>query len=184
MADYPVVSRGIGRKPPSPIRIEGDIAYITLTRGFESVIDVEDVALVAGYRWTVLINARSGHAYAVRFEKAKCILMHRVLLDAPSDRQVDHEDGDGLNNRRKNIRLATPTQNQANKAVESRNKLGVKGVSIGKTPARFRAMITPGGRKIHLGYYATIEEAAAAYRGASIAIWGNFAYKNRSRASG
>lgn len=179
MATYPVVSRGIGRKPPSKIVIDGDNAYISLTRGFEAVVDLDDVADVSGYRWTTLINSQTGHAYAARYEKGKCILMHRALLDAPSGMWVDHEDGDGLNNRRRNIRVATPAQNMANKVVERRNKLGAKGVSdVGKGINRFRATIKPNGKTVHLGSYPTVEEARAAYRGAAKVLWGSFAHRD------
>lgn len=177
MATVPVVSRGIGRKPPSDICTEGGLAFISLTKGFEAVIDIADLDIVIGYRWVTLIHSTTGHAYAVRYDRGRCILMHRELLNAPVEMQVDHEDGDGLNNRRNNIRLATPNQNQANRAVERRNKLGAKGVSPSRTGKRFRASITPNGRKINLGSYATKEEAAAAYHGAAKALWGDFAYK-------
>ena len=178
MATVSVVSRGIGRKPPSEIRTENDVAFISLTKGFETVIDIADLAMVSGYRWVVLINSQTGHAYAVRFEGRKCILMHRMLLSAPSDRQVDHDDGDGLNNRRGNIRLATPSQNQANRVMDRRNKLGAKGVSLDRRDALthpFRACIQHDGKTIHLGRYATVEEASAAYLGAAKAIYGRFA---------
>lgn len=175
MATYPVVSRGIGRKPPSQIRLENDIAFVALTKGFEAMVDVADLELIAGYRWVAFINSQTGHAYAARYEKGRCILMHRALLSAPDGIWVDHEDGDGLNNRRKNIRLATPAQNMANKAVERRNKLGLKGVSHEK--GRFRATIKPEGRTIHLGRFETAAEAAAAYQGAARVLWGNFAHK-------
>lgn len=175
MATYPVVSRGIGRKPPSEIRVEGGAAIVSLTHGLEAIVDIDDVDEVAGYRWIAMINCYHGHAYAARYEGRRCILMHRQLLQAPPDKQVDHEDGDGLNNRRNNIRLATPSQNQANKAVERRNKLGMKGVC--KDGGRFRATIKPDGRTIHLGRFATAEEAAAAYKGAAKVLWGNYAHK-------
>lgn len=172
MATYPVVSRGIGRKPPSEIRIEGDVAIVSLTKGIEAIVDLADVGAVAGFRWVALINSQTGHAYAVRYEKGRCILMHRELLEAPPSMWVDHEDGDGLNNRRHNIRLATPQQNMANKVLERRNKLGIKGVQ--KVKRRYRAMITPNGHKIHLGSFATAEEAAAAYKGAAKVLWGDY----------
>jgi len=103
--------------------------------------------------------------------------MHRELLQAPTELSVDHVDGDGLNNRRANIRLATGTQNNANQAVTRRNKLGVKGVAVSRSGLRFRAFITPkDGRSVFLGSYATKEEAAAAYKGAAKLAFGEYAY--------
>lgn len=172
MAPYPVVSRGIGRKPPSHIEIVGDTAVISLTKGLCTTVDLADVDRLAGYRWVALINGQTGHAYAIRYERGKAILLHRELLDFPRA-TIDHVDGDGLNNRRANIREATFSQNMANKVLERRNKLGIKGVSVAR--GRFKAVITPNGKKIHLGTFDTAEEAAAAYRGASRALWGDFA---------
>ncbi|WP_205824771.1 HNH endonuclease [Methylobacterium terricola] len=159
------------KREPSSIRVEGDVAYVELGRGLEAMIDVADVPLIAPWGWRAHIGTH-GHAYAVRCGKGY-IAMHRVLTDAPSEMYVDHANGDGLDNRRANMRLATQTQNMANKAVERRNLLGLKGVSAAR--GKFRATITPNGRKIHLGTFKTPEEAAAAYRGAAVALWGDFA---------
>lgn len=160
--------------PPSKIIEANGYLRVTLTLGFEALVDVEDRSIVSGYRWKALVT-KTGHTYAFRLEKGQAILMHREILAAPVGLQVDHEDGDGLNNRRKNIRLATPTQNQANRGMDRRNKLQLKGVYTAK--GRFRASIKPDGRTIHLGSYATPEEASAAYQGAAKVLWGEFAKK-------
>lgn len=173
MATVPVVSRGIGRKPPSEIRIENGVAIVTLTRGLETIVDVSDVEIVAGYRWVAFIHHQTGHAYAVRNVGRKCILMHRQLLEPGPEMTVDHADGDGLNNRRSNIRIATPNQNGANQVLNRRNKLGIKGVhQVGN---KYHAAIKPNGKSISLGSYGTKEEAAAAYFGAAKVLWGEFA---------
>lgn len=174
MAETSVCIRKKSRKSPSVIRQDGTVAYVSLSRGFEATIDAADIELVKGHRWVSLIM-KDGHAYAVRYEDGRCILMHRAILGAPVGRIVSHEDGDGLNNRRKNIQIATHTEGMARKAVERRNKLQTKGVSPHKR--RFRARITPNGKVVNLGCYATKEEAAAAYRGAAIALWGKFVPK-------
>lgn len=159
-------------RPHSVIRIEGDVAYVSLTEGFEARISAEDVPLVAGRRWVVRLG-KYGHAYAHSSADGKIVAMHRLLLNAPVGMWVDHKDGDGLNNVRSNIRLCTPQQNMANKAVERRNRLGLKGVSQKKN--KYRARIKPAGKMINLGYYSTPEEAAAAYKGAARVLWGRFA---------
>lgn len=160
------------KRPPSTIRVEGSVAYVSLTRGFEAVIDVRDVPLVEGHAWRAALS-KHGHAYAQAQIGGECVAMHRHLLDTPAGLWVDHQDGDGLNNRRSNIRNCTPTQNMANKAVERRNRLGIKGVSLER--GRYRATITPNGRKVSLGVFSTPEEASAAYQGAARVLWGEFA---------
>lgn len=159
----------------SQIRADGRVAYVQLNRGFEAIIDTADVAMVRNIRWRAWVGSH-GHAYAIGYISGKQVFMHRLLLSAERGQFVDHADGDGLNNRRANIRICTASQNMANKAVCRRNKLRAKGVSI-DSHARcrpYRASIKPNGKTIHLGRYATVEEASAAYRGASIALFGKF----------
>ena len=102
-------------------------------------------------------------------------LMHRLISQPADGEFVDHIDGDGLNNRRANLRNCTHAQNMANTAVTRRNKLGLKGAFASKSGKAFRAVIRVSGQRMHLGYYATPEEAAAAYRGAAKVIYGEFA---------
>lgn len=161
----------------SEIRVEGDIAYVSLTRGYEAVIDAADIPLVEGMPWSAMVT-RTGHIYAVR-SVAKFrprALMHRHLTGAPLGLVVDHSDRDGLNNRRSNIRIATTAQNNANMCVSSRSKLGVKGVSV-ERGGRYSTRIEDGDRKIYLGSFETIAEASAAYFGAARVLWGDFARK-------
>lgn len=165
------------RSAPSTIRIDAEvgIAFVFLRDGFEAVIDIADLPLVEGKAWR-LLTTPTGHAYAYRRAPgATMLLMHRMLMHSVPGEMVDHVDGDGLNNRRSNLRNCSATQNQANRAADRRSRLGIKGVS--PRNGRFRATITPKGKKIHLGYYATAEEAAAAYRGAARLLWGDFAYE-------
>lgn len=158
---------------PSPVRVVDSAVLIGLGHGFVATVDLSDIAAIEGKRWLPLMT-HTGHVYAyMRTKKNPIILMHRLLLDAPRGMQVDHADGDGLNNRRSNIRLATPTQNMANRGHDRRNLLGVKGVS--KIYNKYRATITPDGKKVYLGTFATAEEAHAAYLGAARVLWGKFA---------
>lgn len=158
-----------------PIRIDGDVAYVPLTRGLEAVIDAADVPLVEGWNWYACVG-KYGHAYAYRAIKRdgkhRSAPMHRQIM-GPSERLVDHIDGDGLNNRRSNLRLATPQQNIVNRVMDRRNKLGIKGVDISN--GKYRACIQKDGRTIFLGRYETAKEASAAYNGAAKALFGEFA---------
>ena len=79
-------------------------------------------------------------------------------MNASDDRQVDHEDGDGLNCRRSNMRLATHAQNKWNSKTPVNNVSGIKGVS--RSGKRWRARIAVNNQRIEV-YCATKEEAAA-----------------------
>ena len=163
---------------PRPIKIDGEVAYITLTKGHVAVIDAADVPLVDGWNWHSIDYKKSMTVYASRtvwigggrFR----IFMHREILDAPTNMQVDHIDGDGLNNMRENLRLATSSQNCHNHRISLRNTSGFKGVSRHKKSDKWRAYIRFQGRQIWLGLFDTPEEAAAAYAAASEKFHGEF----------
>jgi hypothetical protein len=87
--------------------------------------------------------------------------------------ELDHADGDGMNNRIVNLRPASRAQNVANRGVFKSNRLGIKGVRQEGTG--FRARIRRNGRPCNLGTFATAEEAAEAYREAAVKLHGEFA---------
>lgn len=164
--------------PPRPFRFEGDIAYIPLTRGLEAIIDASDAHLVQHRNWYALRDGQTDYAvsHAGRFHGKKGLVrLHRVILDAPEDMWVDHEDNDGLNCRRSNIRLATPSQNARNRRRGTNNKSGFKGVSFFKDHQKWTACIRVDGRKKFLGYFPSAEEAHQAYCEAARIHYGEFA---------
>lgn len=90
-------------------------------------------------------------------------------------RTVDHINLNKLDNRISNLRLATPTENNANTAKGSRNSSGFKGVTWHKGCGKWQAAIKVGGKNHHLGLFETPELAHAAYCGASKVAFGKFA---------
>lgn len=165
-----------------PIRIEGNVAFVPLTHGYEAIIDVEDVPLVSEWVWSARITRRVDgeirSVYAKRTDCAKAlrrmILLHRTIMDAPDGTFVDHIDGDGLNNRRSNLRLATLQQNNQNARISIRNTSGVKGVSWDKRGQKWQAFIAADGKNRKIGSYDTIEAASSAYLAASVKMHGEF----------
>lgn len=89
--------------------------------------------------------------------------------------QVDHCDGNKINNSWKNLRLATPAQNMQNRGVYSHNTRGYKGVSFHRKSGRWRASIRKDGRTLHLGSFQTREAAAEAYQQKAKELHGAFA---------
>ena len=101
--------------------------------------------------------------------------MHRLILQLPPRTpQIDHRNCDGLDNRRKNLRLATPAQNNYNLKTPRHNTSGLKGASWQKRDRKWRALI----QSKWLGCFQTKEEAAAAYDKAACELFGEFARPN------
>ena len=92
------------------------------------------------------------------------------------EHEVDHRDTDSGNDRWRNLRPATRSQNCANRNVTRANRLGVKGVAIDPTKKKkpYVAHMGLNGRKKHLGYFATLAEASSAYRRAAKEFHGEF----------
>ena len=161
---------------PRPIRIDGSVAYVPLTRGYEAIIDAADIAIVDRWNWYADVDAHT--VYAVRSAKEggkqSTIIMHRLLVDAPAVMEVDHINGNGLDNRRLNLRLATRSQNMRNKGLSVSNTSGFKGVSWHKSESKWQARITLHRKTRYLGLYPTPEAAHAAYCEASTILHGTF----------
>lgn len=97
--------------------------------------------------------------------------------------EIDHIDGDPTNNRISNLRECTSAQNKMNKVVQRNNKLGIKGVFFNKERNKYTAKIKASGKHIHLGHFANVEAAKAAYDMAEKLYFGDFSLNN-SRKSG
>lgn len=164
------------------IRIEGNIAYVPLTKGYEAVIDAADVPLIEGRDWFASVRRRSNGSVRAVYAAQKQIgagkwppvLMHRIIANTPDGMETDHRDGDGLNNRRDNLRPATKAQNAFNQKMSVRNASGFKGVYWDKVRAKWQAQISVGGSSRSLGHFTAKEEAATAYAKASAELHGEF----------
>lgn len=168
----------VARQRVRPIRIDGNVAYVTLSRGYEAVIDAADVPLVEGYNWSAVVCPNAVYA-AHKLPKdqqgnARTILMHRVIMGDPKGLYVDHVDRDALNNRRHNLRTATRSQNQHNRRKCSKSVSGLKGVHWDQSRQKWNARIMLHRRSIYLGAYLTPEAAHAAYCEASARLHGEF----------
>lgn len=149
---------------------------IPLTQARIALVDDDDFErLMAVGKWQ--LATCGGRHYAQHGGNGWCVRMHVLLMGGIG--MVDHINGDGLDNRRSNLRLATSSQNGANIPAPSHNTSGYKGVSLYKRTGRWRAYAGANAR--HLGYFATAEEAARAYDAAATETWGNFARLNFPR---
>lgn len=161
---------------------------IELTRGKVAMVDDDMFDYLLQWKWRAM-PGKWGVWYALRSSKQadvdsglvplrrQAIFMHSVIINAQRCERVDHRDNDGLNNQKFNLRLSTPSQNRANARKLCDGKTSYyKGVS--KDKGKWRARIRFNDRLISLGYFFTQEEAAIAYDGAAIRLFGEFAHPN------
>lgn len=153
----------------------GEIARVPLTRGFEAIIDSADAPLVQGRNWRVVPN-HSGINYVVSsLPGNRRLALHRLLMNPPDDMIVDHINGDALDNRRTNLRVATQSQNCMNKRPRKTGSSRYKGVAWDKNTRKWQACIRLEDGQKYLGQYLSEEEAFAAYRQAAEKHFGEFA---------
>lgn len=168
-------SRGI------PLGARGVQLHGKVAAGRIALVDAADYELIGPYRWTVHEGQRPGRThgpYAVaKFTDAagarRAVYMHKLLTGWL---RTDHEDHDGLNNQRSNLRPATRSQNLGNQRIRSGGSSPFKGVSgFGR---RWTAEIKVNGDRRALGTFRSQEDAALAYDAAALAAWREFAYPN------
>ncbi len=153
---------------------------IRLTKGKTAIVDDDIFEYLNRWKW-IAAQARSGTWYAQRTElpSRKTLKMHRIIMNAPNDLQVDHINMNGLDNRRKNLRLCTVGQNCRNRKTRRDSQTGYKGVSWREKVGKYQVRIqVPGGRRISLGYFDSIEIAAMVYDSAAKRHHGTFAKLN------
>jgi hypothetical protein len=158
---------------------------VPLTQGKVALIDDEDAERVLSRNWTLHHNPnrRRDVFYAVRYaykegtKERTVIQMHREILNAPAGMEVDHINGDGLDNRKANLRLATRAQNLRNTHRE-KGKTGYRGIYWHKKNGMYHAEIRCDGKRHSLGYYYDAEQAARAYDYAAYHLHGEFASLN------
>ena len=143
------------------------IILIPLTHGLYAQIDACDYHLVAGKHWHATSRRDGKGHYAVSTGGTR---MHRLILGAHGAEIVDHINGDGLDNRRKNIRKGTQSQNCVNRRVTPGHYLR------GARPKKgmWQAYIKYRGKQRSLGYYATEQEAHQAYMAAATELHGEW----------
>lgn len=139
-------------------------------------IDDNDYELIKNFKWNIL-EVTPNNKYATTYIERKLVLMHRLLMGFPKGKEIDHIDGNGLNNSRSNLRICSHKDNLRNRKINKNNKSGFKGVNYLATKGKkkWRSYIYVNGKTINLGYYLTSQEAAEAYEKASKEYFGEYA---------
>lgn len=144
-------------------RVDNDVVYIQLNSSYETVVDLCDFNKIKSYRWNI-VQKQNNKKYAftrIRINgKQKTILLHRLIFKGIKEgKMIDHIDGDGLNNRRKNLRLASNSENQQNNLASKNSQIGIRGISICKTTGLYKCQLTKMGKLIYHERFKNLEDA-------------------------
>jgi hypothetical protein len=149
---------------------------IPLTKGYYTIVDDEDYDLLSRHKWCVLILKHK--MYAWRTTNYRTVYMHTILTGY---KETDHINGNGLDNRRENLRPTDHILNQGNIKSWSNNTSGFRGVTLERRTGKWVAQLNTKAKHLHLGTFVTKEEAARAYDKAALEYFGEFAYLNFPR---
>lgn len=141
---------------------------IKLTQDKFAIVDDADFERLNQQKWYAN-KAAGGHWYAIGWDsiKKKRIKMHRLIMNAPKSLEIDHINGNGLDNRKANLRLCTRSENCFN--------TNCKGVSWHKRWKKWYARIMKNGKSYSLGYFLSERNAIKAYQAARKQLFGKFA---------
>ncbi len=161
-----------------------------VSTGEPFIVDDEFDEMIRESSWQLL----RGRAHATTYVRANCyfpgtkgnrlpvksMLLHRVLMGALPSEHIDHVNGNGMDNRLCNLRIATHQENQWNRQVRQDTTSGYKGVTLTTdSPVRpWLARLNHNGVRHKLGYHKTKEEAALAYNAKAKELHGEFARLN------
>ncbi len=138
---------------------------IKLTQGKVALVDDADFEWLNQWKWTATRHKNTWYAYRNEGPRLsrKTIYMHRRIMEAPPEMEVDHDDSDGLHNWRGNLQVCTHQQNQHNRRKQSNNTSGYIGVTPNKKSKKYDAQIWVNKSKFYLGSFDLPEEAARTY---------------------
>lgn len=147
------------------------------SRGGSFYVDIEDYEKIKDICWH--ISTKEGYLGGFTLgPNRESILLHRLIMDAPSDMKVDHINHDPSDNRKCNLRIVTHQQNMINTKLNRANKSGYKGVWRDERYGKWLAYISYMGEMISLGYYDRKEDAIAARQAAEEKYFGAYSYDN------
>lgn len=138
---------------------------IQLTMGLSVKVDDDDYEILSKFKWQAK-NPRKDTYYAARSirmsnGKQKTVGMHRFITNCPDGYDVDHIDGDGLNNCKSNLRVVTRRQNLQNR--HSKTSSSYVGVSFDKNKGKWVSYIRINNKRVALGTFIDEMSAANAY---------------------
>jgi hypothetical protein len=153
------------------------VKTIELTQGKSAIVSNKDYQTLQKYKWHAHKDKHAKTYYALRagnpkFGEPRRMGMHTMILGMPL---IDHKNGNGLDNRRSNLRQATFSQNSHNHKIRTNNKSGYKGVNWNSVSNKWMARISVNYKRVYLGTFELAKDAHAAYAAATQRYFGKFA---------
>jgi hypothetical protein len=146
------------------------VKRLELSKGHFALVDDDVYEWASQYKWALSGGDSPERRYAARYVcqdgRPRLLYLHREILGVPPGLEVDHRNHDRLDNRRENLRPATRSQNEQNRAgANTQSSTGIRGVEVRrptKSGPRYRAVVWVDGRRCHLGTFDTPEAAGEA----------------------
>jgi len=158
----------------------GDLAMkrIPLTKGKFALVDDDDFERLNRHKWYASCPKWTSYA-ARRDSNRKVVRMHRIIMNTPPGLFTDHINGNGLDNRKCNLRVCTLSQNNRHRRKGAGpTSSRFKGVSIRRPTNNWQAAICFNSKDINLGYFEDEIEAAKAYDAKARELFGEYALTN------
>lgn len=148
--------------------------------GTKFLVDIQDVAKIFNYSWFIFKNKSKTYVRGYDKTLKKKIFLHRLIMDVDNLKcQIDHINGNTLDNRKCNLRICNNSENQMNRKTNKNNTSGFKGVySNNSKKYPWKAVIGANSKRIYLGQFKIKEDAATAYNEAAVKLHGFFAKLN------
>ena len=165
----------------------GTIGYgeIYLTQGQKTIVDKDDYEFLSKHKWCAIYSKKRGDYVAVtRTECINCkkrtVYMHREIMRPLKNLHIDHINHNPLDNRKNNLRICTPTENQWNRkgANKNNNTSNYKGICYDLYHKSWKSSIGYHNKSLHIGYFKNKNEAVVAYNQVAIEKYGNYACLN------
>jgi hypothetical protein len=138
--------------------------------GYEVLINENDMHFLSKFKWHIQVKSNTNYVVfntTLKGRKYKMFRLHRTIMGLENvdwkKFVVDHINGNGLDNRRCNLRIVTLFENSMNRKKSKNNTTGYTGVDFSKSEKKFRARISKYGKRHELGLFNTAEEAYQAY---------------------
>ena len=141
------------------------------------MVDNEDYEYLNQFNWHTDKYGTVSSSFGGKGKKR--MILARFLLQPKDNKEINHIDGNRLNNQKSNLRLATSSQNKINRGPRKDNQSGYKGVSWHNQRKKWTARIMISGKYKHLGLFENLIEAARSYNKAASEYYGQFAWLNK-----